>query len=298
MKRAEPEPDAWHQAVAAIDAGDIPALQRTLAAHPFLVLERLEGSPGWLRRQVGDAVDGFFARPYLLWFVAEDPVRNGRLPSNIAEIIRVIIAAARAQTDAATLQEQLDSTLRLVCWSGVAAAAGLQLHMIDALVDAGASPASNPDNALVNRHLAAAEHLLSRGAVPTLGAALCLERWEDAERLNAQATPEVRQFSLVLAALNGQAAGVAWILARGASPNEPSADLYAHATPLHHAVCSASLDTVKALVNAGADLQRLDSAWQATPLGWAEHNEETTDPKQRARYAEIASYLRTAVSAN
>jgi len=297
MGRAEPEPDAWHQSVAAIDAGDIPALQRLLAAHPYLVTGRLEGAPEWLRRQVGDAADGFFADPYLLWFVAEDPVRNGRLPSNIAEIIRVIVAAARAQ-NAATLQDQLDSTLRLVCWSGVAAGAGLQLDMIDALVDAGASLAENSNNALVNRHVAAAEHLLSRGAIPTLGAALCLERWEDAERLNAQATPEVRQFSLVLASLNGKAAGVAWILARGASPNEPSADLYAHATPLHHAVCSASLDTVKALVNAGADLQRRDAAWQATPLGWAEHNQESTDPKQRAHYAEIASYLRAAAMRN
>ena len=52
--------------------------------------------------------------------------------------------------------------------------------------------------------------------------------------------------------IRGKAAGIEWILAQGASPNEPSADLYAHGTPLHHAVCSASLDTVRVLVNAGA----------------------------------------------
>ena len=40
-----------------------------------------------------------------------------------------------------TLQEQLDTTLRLVCWSGVAARFGVQLEMIDALIDAGAAPA-------------------------------------------------------------------------------------------------------------------------------------------------------------
>jgi ankyrin repeat protein len=295
MTAAELEHDAWYQAVVAIDAGDVQRLQRLIAARPRLVTDRLDGSPEWLRRQLGDAADGFFRRPYLLWFVAEDPVRNGRLPSNIAEIIRVIVAAARA-TKAATLQEQLDSTLRLVCWSGVAADAGLQLEMIDTLVDAGAAPAKNANNALVNGHLAAAAHLLSRGGILTLAAAVCVGRWAEAERLSAESTPETRQFALVLAALNGKAAGVEWLLARGASPNEPSADLYAHGTPLHHAVCSGSLDTVKVLVDGGADLERRDSAWNGTPRGWAEHYIQNSDAARRLRYSEIASYLRDAAA--
>ena len=287
--------DSWQEAVAAIDAGDVERLQALIAAQPHLVSDRLEGSPEWLRRQVGDALDGFFNRPYLLWFTAEDPARKGRLPANIAEVIGVIASVARAAR-VTTLQDQLDSTLRLVCWSGVAAKAGLQLAMIDALVDAGAAPAKNPNNALVNRHVPAAAHLVSRGATVTLGTALCLDRWDDAERLNAGASAEVRQFSLVLAALNGHAAGVAWILARGASPNDPSADLYAHGTPLHHAVCSGSLDTVRALVEAGADLQRPDSAWNATALGWAEHYLENADATARPRYAAIATFLQHAAS--
>ena len=217
-------------------------------------------TPDWLRLQVGDAADGFFSRPYLLWFVAEDPVRNGRLPSTL-RMSSVLLPLQHAD-NAASLQDQLDTTLRLVCWSGVAADAQLQLPMIDALIDEGAAPAKNENNALVNGHLAAAAHLLSRGATPTLGAALCLERWDEAERLNAVATPEFRQFSLVLARLNGKAAGAEWILARGASANEPSADLYSHGTPLHHAVCSGSLETVKLLVVSAADPLRPDSAWE------------------------------------
>lgn len=135
-----------------------------------------------------------------------------------------------------------------------------RLEMIDALVDAGAALAENPNNALVNGHVAAAAHLLSRGAIMTLGAALCLDRWDDAERLDAEATPKIQQFSLVLACLNGKSVGVRWILARGASPHEPSADLFAHGTPLHHAVCSGSLDTVKALVAAGFAVRHFDRA--------------------------------------
>jgi peptide-methionine (S)-S-oxide reductase len=140
--------------------------------------------------------------------------------------------------------------------------------------------------------MAAAEHLLSRGATLTLGVALCLERWEDAERLAADASPEVRQFAVVLAALNGKAAAVTWMVDRGALVNEPSADLYAHGTPLHHAVCSGSLETVKVLTNAGADIHRADSAWNATPLGWAEYYEQISNPQAKAAYAAIASYLR------
>src|SRR6478672_11679694 len=74
----------FHEAVLAIDAGDVAALERLLVLHPRLLCERLESPGAWLRDQVGGALEGFFSRPYLLWFVAEDPVRNGKLPANIA----------------------------------------------------------------------------------------------------------------------------------------------------------------------------------------------------------------------
>jgi hypothetical protein len=79
----------------------------------------------------------------------------------------------------------------------------------------------------------------------------------------------------------------------GADVNRPSIDLYAHGTPLHHAVCSGSLPTVRALVEAGADAGKADTAWNGTPLGWAEHylGERKDDESQR-RYGEIADYLR------
>jgi peptide-methionine (S)-S-oxide reductase len=287
--------ESFRQAVAAVDAGDVEALRRLLDARPQLVSERLDEAPAWLREQIGDAADGFFARPYLLWFTAEDPLRNGRLPDNISEVMRTIIEAARRE-QVPSLAEQLDSTLQLVCWSGVAASSGLQPAMIDALLDAGASPAANADNALVNRHLAAAEHLVARGGVLTFAAALCLDRWDEVPRLAAAATPGARQFALVLAALNGKAAAVKWLLDSGAPVNEPSPDLYSHGTPLHHAVCSGSLDTVEVLIGAGADPTRMDTAWHATPLDWAEHYRETAAPGLRDRYTAIASYLRARAS--
>jgi hypothetical protein len=80
----------------------------------------------------------------------------------------------------------------------------------------------------VNGHVGAAEHPVVPGAGLTLASAACLGRWDDAGRLVA----------LVLAALNGKAEAVKWMVEVGADVNRPSAHLHAHGTPLHHAVCS------------------------------------------------------------
>src|SRR5262245_17645361 len=235
----------FKEAVALIGTGDVPALERLLTDHPELARQRLTAPGPWLRDKIGGALDGFFKDPYLLWFVAEDVPVFGRLPKNIAEVTRAILRSAQG---APGMQDQLDSALRLVCWSGVAQACGIQIELIDILLDAGASPVGCPDNALVNGHVAAAEHLVARGAELTLASAVCLGQWDDARRLAATATEANKQFALVLAALNGKADAVKWMLDAGADVDRPSADLYAHGTPLHHAVCSGSLATVRALV--------------------------------------------------
>ena len=284
-------------AVAAIDSGDIAKLEGLVAANPALVRDRLE-SPGlWLRDAVGGALDGFFRRPYLLWFVAEDPVRNGTVPKNIAAIARTIIDAARREGDP-NLQEQLDYALTLVAWSWIARECGVQIELIDALVDAGAAPSGNPNNALVNGNFAAAEHLVKRGAGLTLASALCLGRWEDVDRLVGTATDEQKRFAFVLSALNGEADALRRMIRAGVELNAPSEHLYSHATPLHHAVSSGSLEAVQVLVEAGADLNVKDTAWSATPLGWAEYyiSEGTREDAGR-NYREIAAYLRSSESA-
>lgn len=274
-----------------MDAGDLPTLERLLALHPELVRERLDAPGAWLHDLVGSALDGFFARPWLLWFVAEDPVRTGTLSPNIAAAAKAIIAAVRRQAPG-TLQQQVDHALRLVAWSPVAAECGVQLSLIDVLIQAGASPDGRPEDALVNGNVAAAAYLIARGARPTLASALCLERWEDVERLAPEATPALLQFAYILSALNGKAEAVRRALDLGADLDAPSPELYSHATAVHHAVCSGSLETVRALVEAGADLTRRDTAWGGTPLGWAEYYREQRrgGPKESA-YVAIASYL-------
>jgi hypothetical protein len=287
---------SFREAVAAVDSGDVPKLSRLLTAEPMLARERLESPGDWLKAQIGDALEGFFKRPYLLWFIAEDPVRNGSLPANIADIARTIISEAKL-AGTGSLQEQLDYALQLVCWSWIASQCGVQIDLIDVLLDAGASPAGAPDNALVNGNRAAAEHLLARGAPLSLTVAIALGRWEEVPNLLQSASKRDRQTALVQAALHGNVDGLKAMLQADVEVSKPSPDLYGHATPLHHAVWSGTLDAVKVLVDAGADLAAKDTVHEATPLGWAEYAEETqTDPEKAARYSAIAEYLRRVMS--
>lgn len=283
----------FREAVAAIDAGDVAALERLLIAHPQLARDRLESPGAWLREKVGRAVEPgeFFERPFLLWFVAEDPIRNRRLPRNIVQVAHALINAARRE-NAAGLPEQLNYAQRLVSWSPVARDCGVQIELMDVLLDAGAIPRLDYD-VFVNHNLAAANHLVERGAAVTFPCAICLERWDDVARIAPQTTSRDKQVALVLASLNGNAAALARLLSFGIDLNAYSTDIYTHATALHHAVSSGSLEAVKVLVGAGANLDTKDRAWGATPLGWAEYCQTQTEQADRKKQLlDIAAYLR------
>lgn len=260
----------FREAVSAIDAGDVEALRRLLAAHPELVRDRV------------DCGEGYFRQPYLLWFVAENPVRNGRLPRNIADVTRAILRAAENQP-AETLREQLDYALGLVCSGRIARECGSQGELIDVLTEAGANPDGAMLPALAHREIAAAERLLERGATLTLAAAVCTGRTADVPRLASTTSDLDRQVALSAAALYGRAQLLPSLFGPGVDLSAYSpAGFHPHATALHHAVDSGSLDAVKVLVGAGADRHRKDLVYDGTPLGWAES----------LGRREIAAYLR------
>ena len=291
----------FRAAVSAIDAGDVVTIDHLLATHRGLVRDRLDSPGAWLRDRVGDALDGFFRQPYLLWFVAEDPVRNGRLPGNIAQVAGTIIEAAKRE-GVDSLQDQVDYALRLVCWSWIARECGVQIELVDVLLDAGASAdgrtvyqsrfGTHSDAAIYNGNFAAAERLLERGAPLTLTTALCLGRWADVERLAMTATLDEKLDAFVQAALNGKAEALRRMLALGVAPTTVSARNQSHGTALHHAVWSGSLNAVRVLVEAGADLNRRDTIYDGTPLGWAKYGEQEQKEESRAKqYRAIAAYL-------
>lgn len=270
MNESEIPDPLFGEAVSAIDTGDVGALERLLAAHPDLVRNRL------------DYGEGYFRQPYLLWFVAENPIRKGTLPRNIAEVTRAILAAAERQR-VDSLREQLDYALGLVCSGRVTRECGVQPELIDVLSDAGADPDGALVPALAHRELAAAERLLERGARLTLLAAVCTGRTDDVTRLLREASADDRQAALAGAALYGQADILALLIDLGVDLQAYSPPgFHPHGTALHHAVDSGSLGAVRVLVEAGTDLRTKDRLYQGTPLDWADH----------LGRAEIADYLR------
>src|SRR5436190_1727287 len=93
------EDPVFRGAIELLDDGDVEGLQAYLAEHSGLVNQRVsfEG-------------ENYFKNPTLLEFVAENPVRHGRLPPNIVAVAKTILDAG-GKSDHASI----DSTLGLVC---------------------------------------------------------------------------------------------------------------------------------------------------------------------------------------
>lgn len=271
----------FQEAVSYIDSGNLGELQQVLADSPRLVHERLEKPGTWLRELVDGALEGYFQRPFLLWFIAENPIRHETLPGNIAEVAQLIVSFAQAER-VKSLQEQLDYALGLVTTGRVPRELGCQCRLMDVLIDAGATPGAG-HGALSGGNLEAAAHLVERGGELTLATAICLDRDTDVSRLADIATPRDKQIALAAAALNGKAKALAKLMDLGVDINAYSTGIHPHATALHHAVCSGSLEAVKILVEASAKLDTRDKVYNGTPLDWAEHEGQP----------EIAAYLRS-----
>ena len=243
-------------ALACLGAGDVAGLRALVTEDPALVRERF-----------GNGRDDYFTDPYLLWYVAENPIRTGRLPANIVDVARVLVEAGA---------DQFDYALELVASGCVPRECGVQVALIDFLVDAGADPGgSRLTCALAHREREAVEALLRRGAPLTLEAAVATGGpLEIAGDLG---------LALGTAAIFGRAEAVPALVARGADVNAflPEA-FHPHTTALHQAINAGSLATVRALIAAGADPSIRDRGFGGNALGWAEH----------LGHPEIAAYLR------
>ncbi|GAB3503677.1 ankyrin repeat domain-containing protein [Emticicia fontis] len=272
----------FREAVEAIDKGKILTLQNLLEANPQLIYTRLD-SPA----------EGYFKYPYLIWFVADNPIRNKKLPANIVDITRLLIETTKKNTFD-NYQYYIDYTLGLVSTGSIPRDSGLQIEMIDLLIDAGASPGGGV-GALAHGNIDAARHLIERGEELTLATAIGLDRIDDVNSLLKNANETEKEIALMMAAFYGKTKMIKLLIEHGVNVNaylSPSSGFHHHASALHQAVHSTDLEAVKILVNAGANLEAKDLAYGGTPLGWAMYMQtEETDIEKIKKYAEIEEYL-------
>jgi peptide-methionine (S)-S-oxide reductase len=283
MENIDIEDTEFRLAVEAIGTGDIATLEAIIARHPAVLQTRLP-----------NPAEGYFKNPYLLWFVADNPIRLGKLPNNIVDMTDMLLTAVKRESPDSAAQ-QLDYTLELVATGRIPRECGVQIELIDLLIDAGAAP-SSPLGALPQGNVEAANLLIERGAQYTLATAVGLNRMEDVAALAKDATDDEKRLALTVAAFYGNSSMVSFLLGIGANPNGfpvNNEGFHQHATPLHQAVSSASLDCVKLLAEAGGSLDARDKIFGGTPAEWAEYlqREGEYDEPGKQRLAIIYGYL-------
>jgi ankyrin repeat protein len=264
----------FEAAVEAVIDGDVRSLASMLQANAALVRARSKRVTHF---------DPPVHRATLLHYVAANGVEGyrQRTPPNAVDVAKTLLEAG-AEVDAlADMYGGQCTTMALLVSSTHPAKAGVQVALVDTLVDFGAAVeprgtgawTSPLMTALAFGYTDAAEALVRRGArIDNLAAAAGLGRLDDARRLLPAATSDDRHRALALAAQSGRVDVVRLLLDAGEDPNRYNPKgTHAHSTPLHQAVWSGHDAVVRLLVERGARLDIRDTVYQGTALGWAEY---------------------------
>lgn len=245
---------AFLRAVDLLDAGDADGLRHHLKQHPKLVHQHVPFEGG-----------NYFRNPTLLEFIAENPIRKGRLPANIVEIATVIL-------DAGATESAIEEALGLVATGRIPRECRVQVPLIDLLTDRGADPNGALQAAIAEAEFDAAEALIQRGARMTLAAAAAMGRIDDFLRLLPTASNEDRHRALALASQFGHIEIVRMLLDTGQDPSAFNpVGAHAHSTPLHQAALAGHEEIVRLLLAHGANPKTKDLLWRGTPADWAQH---------------------------
>jgi hypothetical protein len=264
---------AFEAAVEAVVNGDLAALQDALRRDPALVRARSNRVC---------CFDPPVHRATLLHYTAANGVEAYRqkTPPNAVAIARALLEAGAEPDALADMYGAACTTMSMLVSSSHPAEAGVQVPLVELLLDFGAAIEGRGTRkwgtplftALAFGMIDAAKVLANRGARIEFPTAAGLGLVDDATRLLPSADGEARQRALSLAAQHGHADIVRLLLDAGEDPNRFNLEgNHAHTTPLLQAVLGGHEAVVRLLVARGARLDIRDTIWHGTPLGWALH---------------------------
>jgi ankyrin repeat protein len=261
---------AFEAAADAIVDGDAPTLRRLLRDAPSLIGARST-------REHNST---------LLHYVSANGVESYRqkTPKNIVDIAKILLDAG-AEVDAESdVYGGGATTLGLVATSAHPKGAGLQIPLIDLLLEHGAQtnrPGGGNDHNLITACLRngcpeAATHLVERGAIPDLEGAAGVGRLDLVKAFfdvgpHAQAKPSRKDIAHAFgeACAHGHRDVAEFLLDNG-MPIDGRSNLIGNGhTGLHAAAIGGHMDVVDLLLRRGAQVNELDDSWGTPPLAWA-----------------------------
>jgi len=279
----------FEAAVDAIVAGDAAALRTQLRAHPELATARSTRDH----------------RSTLLHYVSANGVEDFRqqTPANIVEIARILLRAGADVNATSEAYGGGSTALGLAATSVHPQQAGVQIALLDALLENGAKieqGAATDDGFAVTSCLAngqpeAARHLAGRGAVLNLEGAAGLGRldvvatfFDEHGALVPDATGEQLTRALLNACGYRHIEVVRFLLEKGVDPNARNRG---GETALHWASFGPDPEIATLLLQHGAALDARDEGFHGTPLDWTLFAWAKADGPARERGYELAALL-------
>lgn len=251
---------AFRAAVDAIHRGDVDALARAIDERPSLLHERAIGPDAYRRADRSD----YFRDPKLFWFVANNPTLIDTMPRNITSIAQCMIDRGVEPAD-------LNYTLGLTMTSSVAREQGLQIPLMRTQLAAGAvATRLEIESAAAHGEREALRELLRDGAPSDASIAASLGDIASLRDALRTADSAAVQSAFGLAVINGEAGAAALALDAGADVNA-FMPVHRHGTALHSAALTENAALIELLLARGARTETRDTLWNATPLGWAIH---------------------------
>ncbi len=290
LVRSDSPVSRFELAADAIVTGDLAAMNRLLRDAPDLVRARSTRA---------------HAAP-LIHYVAANGVEGfrQRTPKNIIEITRLLLGVG-AEVDATTQAYGGASTaLGLAATSYHPAKAGVQLDLLQELLNAGASVDGAPGGwnplvaALHNGRGEAAEFLAKCGARLDLEGAGGVDRVDVVAgyvnqdgTLRNGATREQLNYGFSWACEYGHTSVVRLLLDRGFKPD---GNFMHGETGLHWAAYGGHAEIVELLLKANAPVDLKDQIHGGTPLGWAVYgwNEPAPEFKERRHHEAVERLVR------